>query len=84
MAGGQCYLFSGAYFWFVIRTVGLLLVVYLAPIETGTSGTRINDGSRSNPFESKSEFTKIWRLPGKYQSSSVHNLMAIIGNSREF
>ncbi len=28
----QYYLFSGAYFWFVILTAGLLLFVYLAPI----------------------------------------------------
>lgn len=28
----QYYLFSGAYFWFVLLTAGLLLFVYLAPI----------------------------------------------------
>lgn len=28
----QYYLFSGAYFWYVILTVGIILVVYIAPL----------------------------------------------------
>lgn len=44
----QYYLFSGAYFWFVILTAGLLLFVYLAPIGLCVSPfIKFNSNSRN-------------------------------------